>query len=276
MRRTVFVVLLELMSAIAAAGADAAGCSVRKGLYDQWLASASRGSGGAHTLLKGALASGSSPYAAGTTKQEAIVQDYRSFFQCLSAAAEQPDPAVLQASCKDAASDKVAALVCETALYLKGGRTASKEFVDTLPGKKGAEAVWELDAIAARADQAAAPAISPPKGPAYKLLDELFLLVLDGTEGAASKYFAIASIASGEAAHHTDDQIKVLLREAPAVVVQEWPILRQYQPRLKKLVSELAASLSAAELTQMRRGLAGFCSKDNLDCPEILKVLGRE
>jgi hypothetical protein len=157
-------------------------------------------------------------------------------------------------------------------LYLKERRTGSKEFIDVLPGKKTAELVWELDTIASGGPaKASVLPIFLPKGPAYKLVDELFLLVLDGREGAAAKYFAIAAMASGEAARHTDDQIKIFLRESPSLVVHEWPVLRQYQPRLRKLMSELAP----ADLLQMRKSLAAFCSKDNLDCPEILRVLGR-
>ena len=274
MRRAVVILLLGSLPA-AAAAAEAAACSVRKGLYDEWLSSEKR-VGGLRTALKGALVSGSAAPAPDEAKQETIGQQYRAFFQCISDASEQADATALQSSCKDAADDMVASLVCQTVLYLKGGRMESKEFVEALPGKKGAELVWELDTIAATApDKTPAPAIFLPKGPAYKLLDELFLLVLDGKAGAAGKYLAIAAAASGDAVRHTDDQFKVLLREAPAVVVQEWPLLRQYQPRLKKLMAELGSSLTAAEMQQMRRGLAAFCTKDNLDCPEILKVLGR-
>lgn len=274
MRRAVVILLLGSLPA-AAAAAEAAACSVRKGLYDEWLSSEKR-VGGLRTALKGALVSGSAAPAPDEAKQETIGQQYRSFFQCLSDVSEKPDATALQSSCKESADDKVASLACQTVLYIKGGRMESKEFVDALPGKKGAELVWELDAIAAAGpDKTPPPAIFLPKGPAYKLLDELFLLVLDGKAGAAGKYVAIAGVATGDGVRHTDDQFKVLLREAPAVVVQEWPVLRQYQARLKKLMAELASSLTAAEMQQMRRGLAGFCSKDNLDCPEILKVLGR-
>src|SRR5260370_2756382 len=272
MRRTVVVLLLELLPALVAAGADAAVCGVRKGLYDGWLASEKR-VGGVRARLMGALVSASTAPPPDEPNHESIGQEYRAFFQCLAGAAESPDLVALQSSCKDAAADGVASLVCETALYLKEGRTGSKEFVDALPVKKLGELVWDLDAIAATApDTVPIPAIFLPNGPAYTLLDELFLLVLDGKEDAASKYLAIASVARGEGARHTDEQIKVLLRESPAVGLLKSPILRQYQPNLKKLVSELAPS----ELLQMRKGLIGFCSKDNLDCPEILKFFVRK
>ena len=57
--------------------------------------------------------------------------------------------------------------------------------------------------------------------------------------------------------------------------MKRWEVLRQYQPKLKKLVSELAAELPAADMRRLRLGIAAFCSPENLDCPEILKVFGR-
>ena len=137
--------------------------------------------------------------------------------------------------------------------------------------------MWDLDAIAAGGgrNKSPAPAIFLPKGPAYKFLDELFVLVLDDRETAVTRYFAIAASASGEAALYTDEQIKVLLRESPAVVVKEWPVLRLYLPKIKKLVSGMATGAGPEDLLKIRQGLAGFCPSDNLDCPEILKVFGR-
>jgi len=103
----------------------------------------------------------------------------------------------------------------------------------------------------------------------------LFLLVLDGRDNATAKYFTIAANASEVGASHTDSQIQLLLREAPAVVVKEWPVLRQYQPLLRKLVKEMSNTLSRAEMLQMRQGVMAFCSKDNLDCPEIMQIMGK-
>jgi hypothetical protein len=167
-------------------------------------------------------------------------------------------------------------MVCRTVLYIKGGRTGVKEFVDAVPsGKRGADMIWDLEAIAASGPKAPPPSIFLPEGPAYRLIDELFLLVLDSRDNAAAKYFAIAANASEQGASHTDPQIQLLLREAPSVVVKEWPVLRQYQPMLKKLVTEMSNTLSRAEMLQMRQGVMSFCSKDNLDCPEIMRLMGR-
>jgi hypothetical protein len=101
------------------------------------------------------------------------------------------------------------------------------------------------------------------------------LLVLDDRESAAAKYFNIAANAPAEGSRHVDDQIKMLLRESPSVVVKKWVVLRQYQPKLKKVLADMTASLPKAELQKMRQGLNAFCSKDNPDCPEIVKLFGR-
>src|SRR5438045_2977336 len=114
-----------------------------------------------------------------------------------------------------------------------------------------------------------------PKGPAYKLLDELFLLVLDDKETAAAKYFNMWSAASPTGERYMGNQVQLLLRESPAVVVKEWPVLRKYQPQIKKVVADMTASLPAPELKKMRQGMAGFCGPDNLDCPELLKLVGK-
>src|SRR5262249_56333256 len=110
------------------------------------------------------------------TKQAAIAGEYEQVFQRLSKVAEQPDAEALQSCCADAAADPLASLVCRRAAYLKTGRTANKEFLEVFPaGKRGAQMIWDLETIAANQ--------------AYSLIDELFVLVLDGHETAASKYF---------------------------------------------------------------------------------------
>jgi hypothetical protein len=266
-------VFLGLLGVTAATGADGAGCGVRKGLYDEWALSKKnlpRGSG-KEALLAAATRAVDEP-----EERREVRKKYQAFFQCLSDSAESQDQQALQGICEEAAGDRLASMVCRTVLYLKGGRTGVKDFLDAVPsGRRGADMIWDLEAIAVSGPKAPPPSIFLPKGPAYRLIDELFLLVLDGRDNAAAKYFAIAANASEQGASHTDTQIQLLLREAPAVVVKEWPVLRQYQPMLKKLVAEMSNTLSRAEMLQMRQGVMGFCSKDNLDCPEIMRLIGR-
>ena len=106
------------------------------------------------------------------------------------------------------------------------------------------------------------------------MIDEVFVLALDDRDTAFSKYFHIAGAASGAGSAHVDGQIKVLLRESPMLVVKQWPVLRQYQPMLKKILADLSREVGASEMNKVRRGIASFCGKDNLDCPEIDKFFG--
>jgi hypothetical protein len=292
--RVAVSVFLGLLGVTAATGADGAGCGVRKGLYDEWALSKKslpRGSGKEALLAAATRAvdelrsatGGSTPKRGAATRAAdepeerwEVGKKYHAFFQCLSDTAERQDQQALQAICAEAGGDRLASMVCRTVLYIKGGRTGVKDFVDAVPsGRRGADMIWDLEAIAVSGPKAPPPSIFLPEGPAYRLIDELFLLVLDGRDNAAAKYFAIAANASEEGASHTDTQIQLLLREAPAVVVKEWPVLRQYQPTLKKLVTEMSNTLTRAEMLQMRQGVMGFCSKDNLDCPEIMRLMGK-
>src|SRR6266568_3036376 len=205
MKRAGARVILVLLLVTAAAGADVAGCSVQKGLYEAWLAK--RGS----TLkgLKEALLR--TPSTPDPEKQQTIEDEYRAFFECLSEVAGRQDDKALESSCDEAAGDRLASMVCRSVLYVKNGRTGSKEFLDAFPtGKKGAEMIWDLEAIAgAGQEKIRAPTVFLPYGLAYKLIDELFLLVLDDKETAAAKYFNISTYAPEAGARHMDEQIKM-------------------------------------------------------------------
>jgi len=253
-----------------AAGADSAGCGVSKGLYDGCLGitrpSASHKSG---ALLDGA------PSLPEGERRKAIIKEYQNFFHCLSDTVEHKDLNAVLARCQEVESDWPAWLACRTAAHQKSGRADSKAFLDALPtGKKGAELIWELDAIGGGPQDGSA-SIFLPNGPAYKLIDELFLLVLDDQETAAAKYMGYAALASGDAARHMDEQLKLLLRESPAVIVKRWVIFRQYESKLKKIVADMTASLPAPDMQRMRKGLGAFCTKDNPDCPEIVRLVGK-
>ena len=247
-------------------------CSVRKGLYETWL------SLGKHTAtrpVKGDSMAPRTQTAPDKQTSEGIGNEYQAFFQCLSDAALPADNEGGHSMCKDASSDRLAAVVCEAALYIKTGRTNPKELLDALrASKKSAEMIWDLQMIAESGSLTRPAAIFLPDGPAYKIVDELFVLVLDDKEMAAVKYFQIAGAAVGTAGRHVDAQLKILLRESPAVVVKEWGVLRQHQPRLKQVLAELAREVPAAEMNKLRRGIVGFCTPGNLDCPEILRVVG--
>jgi hypothetical protein len=263
------------MLPVAAAGAGPTTCTVRKGLYDEWLAASRRAT--SRNVLKDALLHTTPAGSPDPAKQQAIGGEYRDLFRCLSDTAEQVNEKTAVSFCDQAGADRLGLLVCQSVLYLKTGRTASKEFVNAFPaGRKGAEMIWDLEAIAnTLPGEAQTAPIFQPNGPAFRLIDELFVLVLDDKETAAAKYFNIVAYASDTGAKHMDEQIKVLLRESPAIVVKQWAVLRQYQPTLKKILADMVASLPPEEIRKMRQGVARACPNDNLDCPEIMKLFGR-
>jgi hypothetical protein len=273
MHRRLQLAFLGLLLASAAQAAAAGSCGVRKGLYETWLSLAK------HTTrpVRGSSLAPAAQKTPDSLAAEGIGAEYLAFFQCIADAAVPGDEDGGRSLCKDAVADRLAAVVCQTALYLKTGRGNPKDLLDSLPAtKRTAEMIWDLQTIAVSSSPGNRyPALFSPDGPAYKIVDELFVLVLDDMETAAAKYFHIAGSAVGPDGRHVEAQIKILLRESPAVVVKHWEVLRQHQPMLKKLLSQLSAELPGAEMTKLRQGIAGFCAPDNLDCPEILKVFGR-
>jgi hypothetical protein len=274
MTRAVRIAFLGLLIAGAAAGASA-GCSVPNGLYDGWLALSKRGSSRAAPRNEALVAAGAEAPAEPEQRQ-AIGKEYQAFFECLSDAAGRKDKPAIATLCKESEEDRLAALVCQGVQYVVGGRTDGKGFLEAFPsGKKGSEMVWDLEAIGAAAPAKSSTSAVFPDGPAFKLIDELFLLVLDNDEAAATRYFNILSYAPGGGVKHMDDQLKLLVREAPSVVVDRWAIIRQHQSKLKRIFSEMTASMPAAEIAKLRKGLAGFCKPDNPDCPEIRKIFGK-
>jgi hypothetical protein len=274
MIRRIRVAVAGLLVAFAAHAADATGCVVHKGLYDSWLSLAKRSP---RTLPKVGSLLGTTKPTSGPVPAEEINNEYHTFFECLSEINVPADDEGKRAMCPDVATDRIGSAVCQVTVYLKSNRATATEFLDSLPAaRKGADMIWDLETIAnAGAPDNRFPALFSPKGPAYKIIDELFVLALDDRDTAMAKYFHIAGAAAGPGAEYTDAQIKVLLRESPVLVVKHWATLRQYQPKLKKLLADLSAQLSAAEMNKLRQGIAGSCTKDNLDCPEILKFFGR-
>lgn len=264
---------LGLTFSMLASGAGSSGCAVSKGLYEDWLGTARpvpKRTAGAGALVESAPLGTLEP-----EKRQAIGNEYQAFFRCLSDAAKHEDKEAVTELCRPAEDDRIASLVCKVAVYLKSDRSDRKEFLDALPnGKRAGEVIWDIDAIAGGRREDAA-SIFLPGGPAYKLIDELFLLVLDDQETAAAKYMSFAALASGDASRHMDEQMKMLLRESPAVIVKRWMVFRQYQPKLKKLLAEMSASLPQVEMQRLRKGLGAFCSRDNPDCPEIARLFGK-
>lgn len=273
MRRSVPYACLTFLMGSAAFAAEPGGCLIRKGIYDSWLALSKKPARPATRV--GSLLGSVKPVVEPASAPE-VHEAYEAYLQCLSDAPVPETESDVYLMCKDADADRLGSLVCQLALYLKTNRTRGSELLNALsPGKKGGELVWDLESIAgAAASENHFPSLFSPQGPAFKLIDELFVLALDDRETAISKYFHIASESPASVAPHVDAQIKILLRESPALVVTRWQIFRQYRPRVRRILDDLSKELTYGEMDKLRMGIAGFCSKEYLDCPEIERFFG--
>jgi hypothetical protein len=247
-------------------GADAARCRLPKSLYDDRLTLAQK-QGPAEGPATGGLLPPGKVVPAG--KLAAIDDQYRQFLTELSDDIERKDTEAIKACCEMAGSDRAGSLFCQLSLYLTGGRTDAAAFLDQFPsGRKETNMLWDLETIAGNIGKN----MYPPKGPSYKLIDELFLLVLDERDAAIAKYFNLSTHSSGETASYMDGQIRTFLKEAPSAVVNQWLVLRRYRPKLKSAAQALNASLPPAEMQKLVKAVRAFCDKSNPDCPDILKL----
>jgi hypothetical protein len=251
-------------------GGDLARCRLNKGLYDDRLASQKQDQ--PDRSATGALLPAGITLATPASKLTAIDDEYRKFLFELSDATTRKDATATQACCDEANGDRAGALFCQIVTYLNGGRTGSTAFLKAFPStKKATTLLWDLDAIAA--DQG--KSMFPPRGPSYQLIDELFLLVLDGQEQAISKYFSLSIHTTGENARYMDNQIKLFLQESQFVVIDRWPILRRYRQKLNSVFRMIVNESSSAEMQQKTtRAVQTFCEKTNPDCAEILDLYG--
>src|SRR5438045_1870762 len=97
------VALFGLLVAAAAHAADAAGCSVHKGLYDSWLSLSKQSS---NRPAKGvALVAPGQALPAAPASAQGIANEYRNFFSCLSDAVLPGGDDGGRSLCKDAATD---------------------------------------------------------------------------------------------------------------------------------------------------------------------------
>jgi hypothetical protein len=252
-------------------GADAVPCQLGKSLYNERLAIEKQVQ--AQGPATGALLAPGTASLPPATKLTAIDEQYRQFLTELSHARESKDGPAIQACCDAASSDRAGALFCQLVIYLNSRRTESEAFLKAFPSsKKDVSMLWTLDAIAS----GQAKSLFPPRGPSYELIDELFLLVLDEHEEAISKYFSLSANATAEKARYMDDQIKLFLRESQFVVVDRWPLLRRYGPKLTSVFQTIVSESSRADMQKIARAAIKFCEKGNPYRHEILKLYGVE
>jgi hypothetical protein len=252
-------------------GADVASCQLGKGFFDERLAIEKQVQ--TEGPATGALLAPGTASLPPASKLAAIDEQYRQFLAELSHAKESKDGQAIQVCCDEASSDRAGALFCQLVTYLNSRRTESDAFLKAFPSsKKDVSMLWTLDAIAGGPGKSQ----FPPRGPSYELIDELFLLVLDEHEEAISKYFNLTANATGEKARYMDDQIKLFLRESQFVVVNRWPLLRRYRPKLTTVFQMLVSECSRADMQKIARAARTFCDKGNPYRHEILKLYGVE
>jgi hypothetical protein len=245
-------------------GAETGACRLSKGMYNDWLAA----------RVKPGLSGQAFREQTGTPspapeKIEGFEQEYRRYVAELSDAMARKDAEAVRACCEEAAGDRAGALICRLAAYLTGARADSATFLKGFPGgKDGIAMVWDLDSLTGTAGKT----MFPPRGPSYRLIDELFLLALDERGEAIDRYFHLWANGSGDSVHYMDGQVRILLMQAPAVVVNQWMLLRRYRPRLNSVLEDARKTTSPAEMEKATRAVRGFCSKGNPDCQEILKM----
>ena len=275
MRKVVVLIgVAAILAAAAPQGGEPARCSIHKGLYEERQALASD-PGGAAANGESAASGG----ATATAQRASLDREYARFFQGLSEAADSGSPTAIAACCTEAAEDRVGALACHLVAYLASGRTDNATFLSVFPSaRKDAATLWDLDAIAASAasSHSPVPKAFQPKGPGYRYIDELFLLVLDGNEDAIVKYFGLADLASGEYARYMEEKLELLVREAPATLLTNWFVIRKHKARIKTVIQTFLASATPAETQRVTQAVRTLCGKDDPDCQEILHLFPKK
>ena len=250
-------------------GEDSARCRLNKDMYQSRLAIQRQGQAAAPATgdPRAYRTATRSPNSSLAT----IDREYRQFLTELSDASARQDGSAIRACCDEASADRAGALFCQLVTYLNGGRIGSPAFLKAFPStKRDISLLWDLDSIVADRGKT----MFPPRGPSYSLVDELFLLVLDGQEAALSKYFDLSAHTIGEQTHYMDSQIRIFLEESPFVVIDQWPLLRRYKPKLNSVVHTIVRESTPAEVLKMKQAVKTFCEKGSPNCPEVLKLYG--
>ncbi len=274
--KTVAGVMVAVM--FAGAGAEAAGpprCRVRPGLYEERLALAkpnpqpaappSNGAGGA-----------SSTSSSSVSRLNAVFEEYYGFFDALGSASRDVEPTAVTACCAEIGEDRLASLACQLVSYLAGGRKTSAAFIEAFPAAKNEVSVLaDLDAMSTAALQhgSEVPSAFLPKGPSFRFVDELFLLVLDGKEDAIAKYFTLAASSNGDMGRYIDQKLALMFRESPGAMVTNWFVLRKHRQKLKAVAQAMQEAATPQEQQRVINSIRAFCTKDDPDCQEILKLV---
>jgi hypothetical protein len=266
MKPGIGVVIAGILLSAALQAAEPGRCQLSKNLYEERLTLAQKqeqaeGPATGSLLPPGSVTPGD--------KLKAINKEYLQFLTELSEEVAHKDNHALQSCCEQASNDRAGALLCGLTTYLNGGRTDSTGFLELFPTtRKETAMLWELDALTGDIGKT----LYPPQGPTRRLIDELFLLVMDERDVAITKYFNVATHATGDTANYMQGQMKTFLKEAPSAVVNQWLLLRRFRPRLKSAAQAMIAGSTPAEMQKVVKAVRAFCDAGNPDCPDILKL----
>jgi hypothetical protein len=210
-------------------------------------------------------ASGGSSGAAYETIQ-AIDAQYRRFVSALSETYEKKQIPAIDSRCDAARGDPEASIFCALIRYRLRERKNPARFLAALPATP--ETAAALDDLRHAASQNAnAPQIAA--SPVYSVTDELYRLMLAGRPVATARYFYLLHHSGGAWADDAADQLEHYLREHPAELIRNWPVLRKYWNLSDGITWDVDADWWEGIVARYRR----VCSSADPRCREILGLL---
>lgn len=178
----------------------------------------------------------------------------------------------VHACCPPSQRDPVALRVCSLSSYIKGGRKDVASFLASVPtDKASAHSLWVLDEIAHSRESGADESKIPfqPSGPVSTYMSELNRLILIGDQNAIRKYFGLFVLADGDAAEQMEGNLEEFLLHKPAVVAENWSILREYP----KALATMDEMMSESEKHQAVFSILKECSAKGLNCDGLSSAL---
>jgi hypothetical protein len=205
-------------------------------------------------------------------KMNAIDTEYYRFLYTLADAGARGDRGSMVACSNMAKQDPIARQMAALVWYLYNGRRECASFTASLPHTKAQLTdFWNLDAIATHGEPeepTSLPGIPLPDGLVEKYVSELFALVTSGNTAAIREYFYIYSNADGEYAEFMQDEVTLLFKDHPDLVLSKWPLFRPYGKKLGA-----SEGVSREDYRSIAAKFRSLCeSRRDASCAEILKI----
>lgn len=174
--------------------------------------------------------------------------------------------------CPSSLRDPVALKVCALSLYIKTGRRDAALFTASVPrDQASADSLWILDEIvySQRPELEKDKVPFHPLGPVSTYLEELYKLVLAGNGGAIREYLGLFELAHGDAAEQMEDDAEKLFLRKPALIAENWSIVRDHH----KALAILDEMMSVAEKREAVSGIQKECVAKSLNCDGLSSSL---